>query len=150
MSLEKESGSKPGFSLEEEVKNHVRKHVCNFYISLTNINSKNNIEDSIEYARILCAFVDDMHGESVIYTNHKNAVDVLATFYGSKNTSANVLVQLNQFLSESFEEKTKKIGAIKINSIISINKTSSYQELDINLAEINHRKFLLKFHKIGN
>lgn len=113
---------------------------------LINISSNDNI-NSLEFARILCAVLDeDAQAHTTVYTN-KKAVDVVCKINGPKDICFAAVNQLCGALSDTFKIATKKIGGVKVNTSIIPNKKSSYQELDIKLAQSAYRQFHLKFIK---
>lgn len=113
---------------------------------LIKINST-DFDTSIEFARILCTALDeDLYTDGAIHTD-RNDVEVSCTVYGPRELSKNAALQLCNALAEVFEEATQKIGGCKINTIISPDKKSNYQELDIKLAQICYNNFHLKFIK---
>jgi hypothetical protein len=104
-----------------------------------------DFDTSIEFARILCAALDeDLYTDGSIYTD-KNNVEISCTIYGPRELSTNAVFQLCNALSEVFEEATQKIGGCKVNTVISSNKKSIYEELNIKLAQICYNNFHLKF-----
>jgi hypothetical protein len=105
----------------------------------------NDLDNSIEFARILCAAIDEeLYSDAYIYTDRNN-VEVETTIYGPNQLSTQAVLELCNILSEKFEVATKKIGSCRINTIICPNKKSNYQELDIKLAQACYNRFHLKF-----
>jgi hypothetical protein len=104
-----------------------------------------DLDTSIEFARILCAALDeDLCSDGTIHTD-KNNVEIACTVYGPKELSIDATLQLCDVLSETFEEATQKIGGCQVNTIISTNRKSNYQELDISLAQRSYNNFHLRF-----
>lgn len=109
--------------------------------------SSNDFDTSIEFARILCTALDeDLYTNGSIHTDRNN-VEVACTIYGPKQLSIEAALQLCDALSEVFEDATQKIGGCRVSTIISPNKKTNYQELDIKLAQICYNNFHLKFIK---
>lgn len=134
-----EEESHNNFEKKALYKNNLLEHQV-----LIKINS-DKLEDSIEFARILCTALDEeLQAYAYTHTN-KNDVEVECTIYGPKSLCIGSILQLCDALSDTFEMATKKIGGCQIKSIICPNKKSDYQELDMRLAQIYYNAFHLKF-----
>jgi hypothetical protein len=108
----------------------------------------NNINDTIEFASILkTALNEELGVKSEIYHNNNdvqlevNKIDI--------PQFSEAINQVCSAVSDTFEYATKKIGGIKIQTDLIPNTKSNFDKLDIKLADINYRKFRLRFIK-GN
>jgi hypothetical protein len=109
---------------------------------LISISSDSDFISKLEYARVLSsALKEELGAKSDIFTDEKN-IQVQCSL--NENCKP-AIKELCSAVSDVFSDATKKIGSIKINTKITQNILPSYQELDIKLAEINYRKFHLKF-----
>jgi Transglycosylase SLT domain len=111
---------------------------------LIQINS-DNIENSVEFARILCIALDEELCSNAHTHANNTDVEVECIIYGSRELSIQSILHLCDNLSKKFEFATRKNGGYQINTIICLNKKSNYQELDIKLAQSYYNKFHLKF-----
>lgn len=122
--------------------NKAKENTSKFLIS---ISSKNDFATKLEYARILkIALKEEINSISEIYSDG-NDVEIECIVEANETTATDVLKELCFAISSTFEFATKKIGSNKIYTFVSPNESSCYQELDIKIAEINYRKFQLKF-----
>jgi hypothetical protein len=104
-----------------------------------------NYTDSLEFARVLCLALDEeLLSKAFIHTDGK-AVEVQSSIYGPESDCFKAADQLTQSIAEVFVDATKKIGGIQIKTRLITNKKSSYQPINLKTAEMQHRKFLLKF-----
>ena len=104
-----------------------------------------NYTDAVEFARILCATLDEeLISKSFIHTNG-HEVDVECAIHGPTEDCFEAINQLSNVVSDTFKQATKKIGGVQVKTCLFINKKSSYQPITLTAAEIQHRKFLFKF-----
>lgn len=110
---------------------------------LIKINSNDNI-NSIEFARILTSALDvELSADSTVFTDGNN-VEVECDIHGPKESCFDAVAQLSNVVAETFKMATYKLGGINIKVNCFMNKKSSYDQLNVKMAEINYRKFLLK------
>jgi len=120
-------------------------YITKYSSYLISISSDNDFTSKLEYARILSsALKEELNIKSNIFTNGKD-VQIQCNLDLDSKKSELVLKELCSAISDVFSYATKKIGSLKIDTKIIQNGTPTYQELDIKLAEINYRKFHLKF-----
>ena len=101
--------------------------------------------NSIEFARILCAALDEeLLSKSYTHTNG-NDVEVECAIHGPSEDCLATIKQLSESVANSFSLATKKIGGIIVKTDYFMNKKSSYSQIDFKLANAQYRKFLLKF-----
>lgn len=101
--------------------------------------------NSIEFARILCAVLEEeLSARAYTYTDKKN-VEVECDIIGPSVDCFNTIKQLTTTLQNTFKVATNKIGGLKVNTECLNNKSSSYNKLDYKFAIMQYRKFLLKF-----
>jgi hypothetical protein len=101
--------------------------------------------DSIEFSRILCTALDEeLMAKSFIHTDN-NDVEVNCVIAGPELDCFNTVKQLTGSLAEAFKFATAKIGGVDIKTNLIMNKTSFYEGITLRAAEIQYRKFLLKF-----
>jgi len=113
---------------------------------LISLGSDNDFASKLEFAAVLkTALEEELKVKSDIYVNNTN-IEVMCKISDQKALDA--LNELCYAVSDTFEYATRKIGGVKIYTTILQDQNPSCQELDIKLAEINHRKFLLKFCKV--
>lgn len=104
-----------------------------------------SFNNSVEFARVLSsALEEELQAKAYIHTNGEE-IEIQCIISGPAQDCANTVQQLAESLSEVFTQATKKIGGIKVLSHVVLNKHSSYKELDLVIAEQQHKKFLLKF-----
>ena len=112
---------------------------------LISVGSDNDSISKLEYARILSlALREELNIESDIFTDGKN-VEVQCIMDTDSEKGKLIVKEMCSAISDVFSDATKKIGSIKINTDISLNIKPKYRKLDIKLAEVNYRKFHLKF-----
>ena len=100
----------------------------------------------LEYASILkSAIEEELQSKANVHTDGSD-VEVVCTINADEEKAADALKQLCFAISDVFEYATKKIGGVKTQTIV-VQGQPCYQELDINLSDINHRKFLMKFNE---
>lgn len=111
---------------------------------LINVKSE-NIIDSIEFARVLCATLDEeLLSTSEVYTDNNN-VEVKCSIAGPSDTCFHVVDELSKSVSDAFVLATNKIGGIIVKTSCSMNKEPSYKQISVQASDSNYRKFLLKF-----
>jgi len=104
-----------------------------------------NFVDAVEFSHILCAALDEeLMATGSIHTDD-NTVEVECAIHGPANDCFETVKQLTSALAAAFKSATIKIGGIEVKTQFSMNKKSSYQQIDIISANTQHRKFLLKF-----
>lgn len=112
--------------------------------------SSSDLQSKLEFARILSiAMKEEIDAESDIYTNGKN-VELQCVVNADRGRGLEVVKELCAAVSDVFSIATKSIGGIKIYTSVSTNENPHYQILDIKLADMNYRKFRLKFAKRSN
>ena len=111
---------------------------------LIKISSK-DYTDSLEFANLLCSvFDEELLSRSNIYTDNSN-IEVFCSIPGPQKECINIVKDFTNCLKSSFKKATNKIGSIDIETNFTLNKTPSYKEINFKQAEIQRRKFLLKF-----
>lgn len=101
---------------------------------------------AIEFSRILCAALDEeVQASAYPHTDGSQIVEVECSIPGPALGCLQAVEQLNQSLTETFKDATKKVGGIVVKTHCIMNKKSSYQQISLRTAETNYRKFLLKF-----
>lgn len=107
--------------------------------------SSNNTEDALEYSRILCTALDDeLQSKSYIHASN-NIVEIDCIIHGPSKSCLSAVQEVSKQVSDEFRIATKKIGGIKISTHIAIGKSPIAPLINLKTAEINYRKFLLKF-----
>lgn len=101
--------------------------------------------NSIEFSRILCSALNtELLAKAFIHTDNED-VEIECQISGPAQDCLATVKQLTASISEAFYDATNKIGSIKINANVIMNKKSSYQQINLKFAETQYRKFLLKF-----
>lgn len=101
--------------------------------------------NAIEFARILCATLDEeLLSKSYTYTNDQS-VEVGCSIPGPYNECLEAVNQISESVSEAFKLATNKIGKVIVKTACNMNKKPSYKQINIQAADSNYRKFLLKF-----
>jgi hypothetical protein len=124
--------------------NKMHKKYLPYNSSLIKINAS-NINEALEFARILSLALDEELSAKVSTHLGNGYVEVECDAVGPQEDVFNAIDQLANSLAEVFFDVTKKIGGISIKTQLITNKKSSYQTVNLKLAESEHRKFLLKF-----
>lgn len=106
--------------------------------------------DAVEFARILCAALDEELFASAYTHTNGNKVEVECSIRGAQPECFAAVRQLSSTLSDLFQEATIKIGGIKVSTHCLIDKRSSYQAMDLKSAQSQYRKFSIKFAKESN
>lgn len=107
----------------------------------------NDLVDSIEFARIVCAALnEEVQADSSIMSGN-DKIEVQTIVYGPSELCFQAVAQLVESLVETFEDATKKIGGIKIKAEVLKNAHTNYLALDIKAATTAYRKFHYKFIK---
>lgn len=108
-----------------------------------------DLASKLEYASVLkTALEEELDAKADVYTDGEN-VEVACIVLANKEKALDAVKEMCFAISDTFEYATRKIGGVKTQTMILEDESSDYQELDINVAEVNHRKFMLKFHKVG-
>lgn len=103
-----------------------------------------NINDSIEYSRILCnALKDELSCFAFTHTDN-NSVEIECSINGNRELCDRVLKSVCNDISSAFEYATRKIGGIKVSTQVSYNKKSLLEPINIKKSEMNYRQFHLK------
>lgn len=101
--------------------------------------------DSVEFARILCAALDEeLLSDAFIYTDGEQ-VEVECGIHGPELACFEAVKQLSASLCLAFKKATSKIGGVDVKTYCFMDKRSSYQEISLKVANIQRRNFLLKF-----
>jgi hypothetical protein len=101
--------------------------------------------NAIEFSRILCSALDEELYANAYTCINDDDVEVQCDINGPEDLCYETLSQLTASLEDVFKDATKKIGGVKVNTNVIINKTSSYSEISTKTALSNYRKFQLKF-----
>lgn len=109
------------------------------------VNADTDLPSKIEFARVLSSAIkEELDSTADIFANNDN-VEVECEIYANKEKAQDALNQLCFAISDTFEYATRKIGGTKVFTMVVPDSKSNYQRLDIKLAELNYRKFQLKF-----
>lgn len=101
--------------------------------------------DSIEFARILCAALDEeLLGSAFTHTDG-DSVEVECNIHGPELVCFEAVKQLSASLCTAFKKATSKIGGVEVKTYCFMDKKSSYQQISLKVANTQHRNFLLKF-----
>jgi len=104
-----------------------------------------NYTNAVEASRVLSAALEeDLLATSTVYTNG-NEVEIESSIPGPSKECFAALVGITESFEDAFKIATKKIGEVSISTNIIVNAKSSYPEITLKTAEIQHNKFLLKF-----
>jgi hypothetical protein len=104
-----------------------------------------NYVDAVEFARVLCSVLDEeLVARAFTHTDGKN-VEVECIIPGPAEICFEAVEQLTFATKEAFKKATTKIGGIEIKTKLVTNKKSHRDQIDLKVAETQHRKFLLKF-----
>jgi hypothetical protein len=104
-----------------------------------------NYTDAVEFAHVLSSALDEeLFAQSAVHTDGKR-IEVECAVQGPAQECVDTVTQLTDAIVDTFSQATAKIGHVMINTRIISNKKSSYQMMNLKTAEIQHRKFLLKF-----
>jgi hypothetical protein len=104
-----------------------------------------SLENELEFSRILCAALDEELGASAYTCSNGADVEIECSIAGPEKICLDTVKELTAAIEEAFVLATKKIGSISVKTNIFMNKKSSYQQISWKTADINYRKFLLKF-----
>jgi hypothetical protein len=105
--------------------------------------------DAIEFARVLCAALDEELQATAYTHTDGQQVEVECAVHGSEQSCLKAVQQLSRSLSDMFQEATTKIGGVYVETQCLPNQKTSLQEIDFKSAQFQYRKFHLKFAK-GN
>jgi hypothetical protein len=101
--------------------------------------------NAVEFARVLCSILDEeLIARAFTHTDGKY-VEVECAIPGPAEECFEAVQQLTQATIEAFKKATVKIGGIDIKTKLVTNKKSHRDQIDLKVAETQHRKFLLKF-----
>lgn len=106
-----------------------------------------NYTDSIEFARVLCAALEEELLATAYTHTDGQQVDIECSIHGPSLDCFETVQQLTSTLASVFQDATTKIGGVKVEAKSQINQKSSCREIDLKSAQSQHRKFLLKFNK---
>jgi hypothetical protein len=99
----------------------------------------------MEFSRVLCNALE----EELLVTAYPHSdgqeIEIECMISGPMQECFNAVQQMSIVLAETFQEATKKIGAIQISTECFINKRSSFYPVSFRTASTTHREFLLKF-----
>ena len=99
-----------------------------------------NYDNSVEFARILCAVLDEeLSAKAFTHTNGCK-VEVSCTINGPRTNCFEAVKQLTSATADVFKTATSKIGGIEIKTHCITNKNSSYQPISLGAALNQHRK----------
>jgi hypothetical protein len=102
-------------------------------------------ESELEFARILCSALDEeLLSDSFTHSNGVD-VEVECKISGPSDLCFDTTKQLTDSIADAFSDATIKIGSIPVTTRLVMNKKSSYEQISWKTADINYRKFLLKF-----
>lgn len=109
------------------------------------ISIQSDYDSSVEFARILCAALDEeLLADSFTHTDGQS-VDVQCSIHGPTLSCFEAVQHVTAAVKDAFKKATGKIGGIEVNTQFIMNKKSSYQQISLNAATTQYRKFLLKF-----
>lgn len=109
-----------------------------------------NFVNAIEFSRILkSVFKEELFVKANICTDNVNNVELEISLAGPTDECLNAIFNLTENTIKSFKYAVKKIGNIDIDVNFNINKKSCYQPITWKVADINYRKFLLKFNDVS-
>ena len=101
--------------------------------------------DAVEFARVLCSVLDEeLVARAFTHTDGKH-VEVECSIQGPEKDCFAAVEELTQATIEAFKKATAKVGGIAIKTKLVANKKSHRDQIDLKVAETQHRKFLLKF-----
>lgn len=101
--------------------------------------------NAVEFSRVLCTALDEELMADAFTHTDGNVVEVQCTIHGPSDTCLEATKQLVQSVQAAFKKATIKIGGIDVSTQFSMNKKSSYQQINLKNALNQHRKFLLQF-----
>lgn len=105
-----------------------------------------DLQTQLEYAKILNSVIrEELKIKSEIFTDNNDKVEIECYPDFTLPENLMVLNEISEATLNTFNYATKKLGSLDIGVLISPSEKSHYQELDIKLAEINHRMFKYKF-----
>jgi hypothetical protein len=132
----------------DKVDNFIQNFISQFKEAnnyLLNISSTGDLSCSLEFARILClALKENLNAKTNIHLNN-NEVEITCRINSEKNIGYNKIKKLSSVVIEDFKNATKKLGNTDYFITCIADSKSELQEIDIKTAEINFRKFHLKF-----
>lgn len=103
-----------------------------------------DIVNSIEYSNILCNALDEeLLSKSFVHTEN-NEVEVECHIPGPKNICLNAVEEVCKLVASNFAQATRKIGSVVVRTQCVADKKSLLPPIKLSLADLNHRKFLLK------
>lgn len=102
-------------------------------------------ENSIEFARVLSSVIEtELNAKSFTHLDEKN-IELEFSINGPEKESYGAINQITQATVQVFKKATLKIGGIAIKTKLIPHKKSFREPIDIKTAQLNRRKFLLKF-----
>lgn len=108
--------------------------------------SSPDYNSSIEFARILCATLDEeLLSNSYTHSDGSSVVEIECSIPGPSNICLQAVSEVAEAVAEAFKTATTKIGGITVKTNCVMNKKSFYQPLSVRAADTNYRRFLLKF-----
>lgn len=104
--------------------------------------SGDDINAKLEYAQVLQSVLkEEIKCNAKIYCEGNN-VELVSNM---DDVDKEKLKDVCLLTSKIFRDATKKIGGLEVYGSVIVNEKSKYQELDIEIAEINRRIFKLKY-----
>jgi Transglycosylase SLT domain len=132
---------------------HFLAQITKFLASLANeerekcliVIGANDFETKLEYAKILRAVLqEELETDANIY-GQNGLVEMVCAPPFPINNSLPAIQEICMATSEVFKEATKKMGGLETSALVIPNKKSNYEEIGIEVSEINSRKFKLKY-----
>lgn len=101
--------------------------------------------NSIEFARILCSALEiELMAKAFTHSDGSN-IEIECEIAGPKSECVDAVEQLSTAVADAFKTATNKIGGIEVITNCITDKKSSYQPISLKTADMNYRRFLLKF-----
>lgn len=105
----------------------------------------NNINNSIEFSRVLCAMLDEeLESKSFTHTDGNN-VEIECNIAGPPAICLTAVKELTNCAVNGFKKATQKIGGINIDTKVKLYKKSKYPPITLTAAKTNYRQFIVKF-----
>lgn len=101
--------------------------------------------NAIEFARILCSALETELCARAFPHTDGSQVEIECSIPGPKSECDAAVKQLTFAIADAFKTATSKIGGVEVTTKCIMDKKSSYQQLSLKTADMNYRKFLLKF-----
>lgn len=105
----------------------------------------NNVNNSIEFSRVLCAMLDEeLKSKSFTHTDGNN-VEIECNIAGPAAICLTTVKELTNCAASSFKKATQKVGGVNIDTKIKLYKKSKYPPITLTAAKTNYRQFIVKF-----